>query len=563
MLRSNDSRSFFPRILESFKSVSEVRLIVFVSLFVVIFGNKTFFGKVTEVYPVSFQHILFLVSLFILVVGLTVVPLILVASKYTTKPVLIFVLLLTAFCGYFMDSYNVVIDQTMLINTYQTNPEEAGDLISVKLILYLLFIGLLPAFYVWKVDIRYVGLGRFCFNKTVVVGGCLVGLFIMVALQGKTFASFFREHKPIRYYVNPSYCLYSAAKFVEDGSGKQQIVVAPIGLDAVQSASATGRRLVIFVVGESARADRFSLNGYNRETNPLLKKRDVISFKDFTASGTSTAISVPIMFSNYPRKEASMKKVKATENILDVLQRAEVQVLWRDNNSSSKGVADRVEYQDYKIPENNTIYDVEARDEGMLVGLQDYIDGVEEGDILILLHQMGCHGPAYYKRYPKAFETFTPVCETNQLNECTDEEISNAYDNVILYTDYVLSKTIDLLEENEGTFKTAMFYVADHGKSLGENGVYLHGFPYAFAPEAQTRVPAVLWLGEGMGTNKNDLKAIEEDALSHDNIFHTLLGMFQIETEVYHEDLDFLKGIENVDNSLVSFMPTIVNSEDD
>lgn len=523
--------------------VSELKLILMVSGFVGLFGNWTFFAHVLEVYPLSLQYLGFLVSLFLVLVAVTMVLLLLPASKYTTKPVLIFVLFLTAFCAYFMDTYQVVIDETMLVNTFETNYNEAFDLVSLKLFLYLTLLGVLPSIIVWQLKVEFGGWGRFLFNKTVVVLGCLLLALGLVALQSKTYTSFFREHKPIRYFTNPAYCLYSAGLFIGDGAGNESKVINPIGLDAKQSLTASGRRLVIFVVGESARADRFSLNGYERETNPLLSKRDLVSFKDFTASGTSTAVAVPAMFSVFPRKEAKMKKVKSTENILDVLNRAGVRVLWRDNNSSSKGVADRIEYQDYKIPETNTIFDVEARDEGMLIGLQDYIDRIPEGDILIVLHQMGCHGPAYYKRYPKAFEKFKPVCESNQLNECTNEEINNAYDNVILYTDYFLSETIDLLQENQASFRTLMFYVSDHGESLGEKGVYLHGFPYAFAPIEQTHVPAVLWLGEGMPIDRQAVAALEENELSHDNIFHTLLGLFHVETEIYNKDLDFLSGL--------------------
>jgi lipid A ethanolaminephosphotransferase len=405
------------RIGVKFSEVGEMRIIFLVSLFIGIFGNWTFFSLVFKEYPFSFRFMGFYLSLLAILTLLMAFLLILIASRFTTKGVLTFILFLTAFCAYFMDSFEVVIDQTMLINTFETNTGEATDLISLKMIAYLGLLGLLPAFYVWKVKIRYGGIPGLLFNKTVVAGGCLLGILGLVALQSKTFTSFFREHKPIRYYANPLYCLYSAGKFLGDGSGKQYEEVTVIGLDAVQKPTTTGRRLVILVVGESARADRFSLNGYERETNPLLAKRDLISFKNFTASGTSTAISVPTMFSVFPRQEARMSEVRSTENVLDVLQRAGVTVLWRDNNSSSKGVADRMEYQDYKVPETNTIFDVEARDEGMLVGLQEYIDGVLDGDILILLHQMGCHGPAYYKRYPKSFERFTPICETNQLNE--------------------------------------------------------------------------------------------------------------------------------------------------
>jgi lipid A ethanolaminephosphotransferase len=257
------------------------------------------------------------------------------------------------------------------------------------------------------------------------------------------------------------------------------------------------------------------------------------------------------MFSNLTRNGYSESKAESTYNILDVLNIAGVNILWRDNNSNSKGVADRVTYEDYKTPENNTICDDECRDEGMLVGLQEYIDSKETGDILIILHQMGNHGPAYYKRYPKAFEYFTPVCKTNQLENCTSEEINNAYDNAILYTDYFLSKVINLLKQNK-EFETAMFYISDHGESLGENNLYLHGLPYFMAPDAQTHVPAIMWLGENFKIDRDTLKKTATKEYSQDNIFHTLLGLFEVETGLYDSNMDIIKpatdivSIENV-----------------
>ena len=303
--------------------------------------------------------------------------------------------------------------------------------------------------------------------------------------------------------------------------------------------------MIILVIGETARADRFSLNGYSKETNPLLKKEDLVSFTNMSSCGTSTAHSVPCMFSIFPKDDYSYKKGASTKNVLDVLKNTQdVAILWRDNNSDSKGVALRVDYEDYRSPNKNTICNEdECRDEGMLVGLEDYIEKNKDKDILIVLHQMGNHGPAYYKRYPKEFEKFTPVCKTNQLQNCTKEEISNAYDNAILYTDYFLSKTINFLKKYSNTHETAMLYVSDHGESLGENGIYLHGMPYAIAPKEQTHVASVIWLGEGQMEYEYDrskIKANKDKEYSHDNLFDTLLGMFEVETEVYKKELNIL-----------------------
>ena len=229
---------------------------------------------------------------------------------------------------------------------------------------------------------------------------------------------------------------------------------------------------------------------------------------------------------------------------MDVLNNTQdVAILWRDNNSDSKGVALRVDYEDFQTPKTNSICDEECRDEGMLVGLEDYIEKNRGKNILIVLHQMGNHGPAYYKRYPKEFEKFTPVCKTNQLENCTQEEISNAYDNAILYTDYFLSKAINFLKKYSKTHEAGLLYVSDHGESLGENGIYLHGMPYAIAPKAQTHVPSLIWLDDGQMAHEYDINKIKQNKdkeYSHDNLFDTLLGLFEVKTEVYKKELDIL-----------------------
>ena len=365
----------------------------------------------------------------------------------------------------------------------------------------------------------------------------------MIMLFGNFYASFFREHKALRYYANPSYSIYSAVKYANGFIRHEPHSVAPIGLDARIPANDTHRELIIFVLGETARADRFSLNGYAKPTNPLLMKEGVLSFSNIWACGTSTAVSVPCMFSNLGQSGYSDKKARATENVLDVLKHAGVNVLWLDNNSDSKGVALRVPYESYKTADKNPVCDVECRDEGMLADVQAYINGHPRGDIFIVLHQMGNHGPAYYKRYPASFEKFTPACKTNQLEKCSKEEIDNAYDNAILYTDYFLSQVIAMLKRHSAGFESAMFYISDHGESLGERGVYLHGLPGIIAPDTQRRVPGIMWFGKGFDeVDIKSLAAKRDRKYTHDNIFHTVLGFMEIETSVYDREMDIVHG---------------------
>jgi lipid A ethanolaminephosphotransferase len=364
---------------------------------------------------------------------------------------------------------------------------------------------------------------------------------LCIGLFYKPYAYFFREHKPVRFYSNPVYPVYSLLKYAFKDISSSSNKFSQLGLDASIPAKDQDRELIIMVVGETARADHFSLNGYSRKTNPLLEQESLFNFTKMTSCGTSTAISVPCMFSFLTQQDFSNNEANQTENILDILTRAGVNVLWRDNNSSSKGVADRITFQDFRRPDNNPICDIECRDEGLLSGLQEYIDTQKEGDILIVLHQMGNHGPAYYKRYTKEFEVFKPACQTAQLEDCNQQEIHNAYDNAILYTDYFLSKAIQLLKQNSTIFETGLFYASDHGESLGEKGIYLHGLPNIIAPNAQTQVPAFLWLGQSYKIPS--IQAIRQktrSSITHDHIFHSLLGLFEVDSAIYNEKLDIL-----------------------
>ena len=523
------------------KNITSARMVIFTSILLTLFYNIAFFKNITAVYTVSSGNILFLASIAVVLTCLLIFVLTLLCWKYTTRPFLILILTISSLTAYFMDSYNVIIDDEMIQNVIQTDMNESLDLFSVKLLVYLLVLGILPAVYVYKVNITHGSLKTELLKKLTLTGISLAMIAVMLFSFSRFYTSFFREHKPLREYANPPAWVYAAAKTVKSTFIENTTTVTPIGIDAKIPATDIDRELIILVVGEAVRADRLSLNGYFRETTPLLAKEDVISFSKMFSCGTSTAVSVPCMFSIYGRDNFSRKKGNATENLLDVVQYAGVHVLWRENNSSSKGAALRVPYEDFRKPDTNPVCENgECRDEGMLVGLQDYIDSKKTGDIFIVLHQMGNHGPAYYKRYPAAFEKYTPVCKTNQLETCTAEEIGNAYDNAILYTDFFLSKTIDLLKQNTAQFETAMIYISDHGESLGETGIYLHGLPYYMAPDEQKHIGAMMWFGDSFKIDKTALRAKSGNAFSQDNLFHTLLGLMEIETEVYDRDLDIV-----------------------
>jgi lipid A ethanolaminephosphotransferase len=521
--------------------IFNLRLILITAVFLVVLDNFAFYKNVTEVYPVSISNLGFLCSISVVLISVLVLLFSIFCFKYTTKPILIIILLLSSLASYFMNNYNIVIDETMIQNTIETNTSEIFDLFNIKLFTYLIFAGILPSIIIYKIKIKYRSFKKELLSRIITVVTSIIIIFLAAFPVSAFYTSFLREHKPLRYYTNPTYFIFSTGKYIAQNLSGGQKAITPIGEDAKKSKTGVERELVILVVGEAVRANRLHMNGYERETTPLIEKEEIINFPEMYSCGTTTSISIPCMFSNLTRAGYSDKKSRSTYNVLDVLNTAGVNILWRENNSSSKGVADRVTYEDYKTPENNTICNPECRDEGMLVGLQEYINSNKTGDLLIVLHQMGNHGPAYYKRYPASFEKYTPVCKTSQLEECSAEEISNAYDNAVLYTDYFLSKVIALLKENN-QFETAMFYIGDHGESLGENSIYLHGLPYFMAPENQKHIPAIMWFGDRFQIDRNKLREVAGKEYSQDNLFHTLLGLMEVETSVYVKDMDIINS---------------------
>ena len=532
------------------KKFSQAKLILLSAVLFASFYNFSFFKNVLNTYSMEGMNFVYICSITILLVSFLVLLFTLLSSKYTTKPILIIAFLVSSFTAYFMDTYHVVIDDSMIRNSMQTNLSESSDLFSLKLVIYVVLLGLLPSYLIYKTKIDYKSFKNEVFSKIKTIILSLILIIIIVFSFSKFYTSFFREHKPLRYHVNPIYWIYSIGKYINTTFNSGPIIVKTIGDDAkikeeVKHDEVEKTELIIMVVGEAARANRFSLNGYEKETNPLLKKEEITNFSNMYSCGTSTAESVPCMFSIFDKADYDYKKGISTENVLDVLKHTKyVNVLWRDNNSDSKGNALRVDFEDFRTSKTNTIceQDGECRDEGMLVGLDEYIKKHKGEDILIVLHQMGNHGPAYYKRYPKEFEKFTPICKSNQLEECTQEEVSNAYDNAILYTDYFLSKVINFLKPYSNDYETAMVYMSDHGESLGENGIYLHGLPYFMAPDEQKHIGALMWFD---GDIKNEIDTVKlntykNNSFSQDNLFHTLLGLFEVETQVYKKEMDIL-----------------------
>lgn len=514
------------------KIKTQTQAILLTAAFIMLTGNYALFGRILEVYPAKLHNLPFLLSLAVFFSILTTLFLLVVSHGRFTRWVLAFFLFSASLAAYYMDQFGVIVDVVMLDNIAQTNPQEFAGLVSLMFILRAVFFGAIPA---WIV-IKYTPAAKKAWpelqSRLLAIAVLLLLLIVVIVPFTAGYTSFIREHRVTRFYANPTYFTYSLIKYAQEQlKPAPSKIVTRVAQDAKNLDTYKHHELIIMVVGETARADRFSLNGYKKLTNPLLAKEDIVSFSNVSSCGTSTGISVPCMFSVLGREKYDKEKALHTENALEVLFENKVQILWRDNNSDSKGVATRLKYENFKTPTLNPVCDKECRDIGMLSGLDKYIAARKDQDILIVLHQMGNHGPEYYRRYPKEFEKFKPMCMTGELRDCSQEEIDNSYDNAILYTDYFLSEVIQFLKKYDDSHETAMLYVADHGESLGENGFYLHAAPYAIAPKEQTHVPAIIWMGKNFDFTIDQAKPFKDYPLSHDDVFCTLLVAFEMQSK--------------------------------
>ncbi|WP_145593764.1 phosphoethanolamine transferase EptA [Yersinia aleksiciae] len=474
----------------------------------------------------------------------------LLAVPLLRKPIIILFLLGGAAANYFMFSYGAVIDANMMQNAFETNSQEAAALFTPRMALWLLVLGIIPAIIICFLRIQatrpwWYMLGLRVANILV----SAVIIMLVATLFYKDYASLIRNNKSIVKMLTPSNFVSGSFQFAKHKYFASNMSLVNIGEDAHKGPVISGqqkRTLVILVVGETARAENFSLGGYGRETNPRLKKQDVTYFKNASSCGTETAISVPCMFSNMPRKSYDATLASHQEGLMDILARAGLNVLWRENDGGCKGACDRIPHQD--VTQLQLTTDCEngvCLDNALLYKLDNYINGLQ-GDGVIVLHQMGSHGPAYYRRSSPEIRQFAPTCDSNQIQDCTSQELVNTYDNSILYTDAMLDNTIKLLQQQSDRFNTALVYLSDHGESLGENGMYLHGTPYMFAPSQQTHIPFLMWLSpeyaKNYGIDRQCLaKSAQHDEISQDNLFYTLLGMMNIQTTEYQSGMDLLE----------------------
>ncbi len=496
-----------------------------------------------------------LAGLGLVLVGALAALLSLLAWPRVFRGVATALVLLSAFNSHFMWQYGAVIDPTMFANVVHTDVREVRDLLSARLFATVLLVAGPALWWIWRHPLPRRGWLRQTGRNLLGVSAGIALLLVMGLLCYQDLASLMRNHKDLRYMVNPLNTVYAATRLVTDQLPRQVAALKPVGEDARLGASYRNQArppLLLLVVGETARAQNFGLDGYERPTTPALARwqaeEGLVNFSQVRSCGTNTLVSVPCIFSPLTRAQGG-DRTPQHENLLDVLQRAGLAVLWIDNQAGCKGVCNRVPHaQAGDAPVPGLCDGGECLDPAMLQGLDERLAALDPvrsaRGVVLVMHQMGSHGPAYYKRTPSDHKPFQPECASSTLSDCPREQLVNAYDNTIAYTDHFLDLALQWVQQRSvaGVNDSGLIYVSDHGESLSENGLYLHGVPYALAPDQQTHVPMVAWLSPGLqrrsGVSQECLRSQADQPLSHDHFFHSVLGLMDVQTSARLPALD-------------------------
>jgi len=550
MLKLFSHSSFFSQRPKKSISLSGFNMLLAIWLGLIL--NFAFYQKIHEFTPyANLKAGLLLAATALIIIAFYNLVLQWLNWKWNAKILASVLIILGGFSAYFVNSLGVVITPDQIQNMLQTDAREVRDLWSMRLIIWTLGFVIFPLGIVWMLKIQPASLGHQVVHKSlssVVSLGLILGLLFCFYVD---YAAIFREHRDLKGMLSPQNSIASTLSYYKKKAPKANLPLVAFGEDAhlLQQAQMQDHpKLMVLVVGETARAESFALNGYARNTNPELSKLAVINFSQVSSCGTATAVSVPCMFSGMSRETYDEQLASHREGLLDIAQRAGYQVTWIDNNSGCKGACDRV--QKYQIPAQlkQKWCDAggECFDEILVDSLKDYLAHLDKNNPkpqLIVLHQMGSHGPAYFKRSKAPYQPFQPTCNSNAIQGCSTEELKNSYDNSIVYTDHVLAQIIETLKQ-QTQYQTGFWYLSDHGESTGEHGLYLHGAPYSMAPTQQTHVPMLMWFSDAWKQQNTHqvscLKGQTGQARSHDHLFPSLLSLLDIKTQVTEAKNDML-----------------------
>ncbi len=436
-------------------------------------------------------------------------------GRFVGKCILAFLFIVDAISFFFIVTYNVWITDKMMGNVFNTRYSEASGFFTWQALLYILLLGIIPCFFVFAKKVNYGGWKGLFVN----VGVSFAVLLAVIGVNAKNTLWIDDNSTEIGSLIMPWSCTVNSIRYhVKEKNRNRKEILLPDAKIATES-----KDVCLLIIGESARSMNFSLYGYEKKTNPYTENDNVHALIA-EASDTYTTAGVKAILDHKPTS-------KLYEILPNYLNRIGVDVTWRTSNWGEPPV--HIEKY-YKVQDVKRMYPQAAEnkfDEVLLEGLKEEILASEKDKVLVILHTSTSHGPTYNTKYPKEFEVFTPVCQTVEAAKSNKEELVNAYDNSIVYTDWLIHSAIEILRDIPQR-RSCMIYVSDHGESLGEGGLYMHGVPAGIAPREQLDIPFIVW------TSDESISIDTKDKVGHYHVFHSVMGFLGVESPIYDKKMD-------------------------
>ena len=511
------------------KSLRPLSLFVFsciVSIGTLLLYNLPFFQYVANNSNENVGGKIFLLAslvVIMLVLNFMMTYLVMFLMRMVGRILLAILSIINATAVYFIITYSVMMDQTTIENVFNTRYSEASGFFSWSLWLFIAVFGVLPA--LWCL-LQPVVIGKA--KKLAIYCGASLAVVLVVALANIGQTLWISQHDTeLGGLLQPWSYLVNTVRMISSQHDEQaEEIKLPDG-----KITDNEKAVVVLVIGESARKANFQLYGYQRNTNPLLSKQDGLKVYEATSCATYTTAG-----------SKAILEPKNTDDLYELLPnyafRTGVDVAWRTSNWGEPPIHIDEYVTDDKLAEHYP--DAEEKDyDGILFhGLRERIESSQKDKVLIVLHTSTSHGPKYADKYPKKFEVFKPVAKNVEEGEKNIGMLVNAYDNTILYTDFLLDGLINTLRAMTDR-KSAMIFISDHGESLGENKMFMHGMPMRLAPKEQYEIPFLVWTSEGYRDYKpeGELPAV----LEQHYIFHSVLNLLSIESPAYDKEFDLYK----------------------
>ena len=491
------------------------RICLTLSAYTLFAFNIPFFAEVCGRVSDNFNGGWIVVSMSIVMLALNflIYYLLIYLGRIIGKSIIAFTLIGNSACLYFMNTFNVLIDKTMMGNVFNTRFSEASSFTSWTILAYILLLGIIPCFWLFRRKICYGSIKRFFANI-----GAALAIILAVLLGNKQNVLWIDYNAPVIgskimpwSYIANSWRYYQSWKQLN-----QKETLLPDAEFTNEDPD-----ICILIIGESARTENFSLFGYAEKTNPLLEKDEVTAIRA-KASDTYTTEATKAILSHKPSKDLY-------EILPNYLERNGVDVTWRTSNWGNPPIHVRKYYSKGDLKKR--FPDAEEKDyDGILFhGLDEDILAGEGKKVFIGIHTYTSHGPKYFANVPDKYKTFLPECTTVDVATADKTELINAYNNTIVYTDHLIHSVIEMLKAQFPDRRSCVIFISDHGESLGEDGNYMHGVPKKMAPAEQTDIPLIVW------TSDNSLKIKDIEEAEHYNIYHSVMKFLGMESSIYDE----------------------------